>query len=467
MADRKPNVLFFFTDDQRFDTINALGNPHIITPTLDSLAREGVAFTHAHIMGGTVGAVCMPSRAMLMTGRTLFHLDSSGRDIPLAHEMMGETFQRAGYECFGTGKWHNGKASYARSFSDGGEIMFGGMNDHWNVPVYRFDPEGKYDSLLPYCPDAWHSNEVRHKEADHVTAGRHSSELFAGETMDFLRRRDPSRPFFAYVSFMAPHDPRTMPREYLDMYEENALPLPENFLGAHPFDNGNLYGRDEELEAWPRTPEAVRRHTAEYFAMITHADAQIGRVLEALEASGEKDNTIIIFAGDNGLAVGRHGLMGKQNVYEHSVRVPLIFCGPGIPQGERREVLCYLLDIFPTLCDLCGLERPSSVEGVSLGSSLNNPAASHRDILYLAYRDVQRGVRDHRFKLIEYVVDGSRTTQLFNLQDDPWEMNNLADESSQKATLEHLRNELKRLAEELDDGQPDLGGTFWEGFNRK
>lgn len=465
MAEKTPNVLFFFTDDQRSDTIRALGNPHIITPTLDRLVQSGVTFSQAHIMGGTVGAVCMPSRAMLMTGKTLFHLERSGEGIPNDHEMMGETFQSAGYECFGTGKWHNGKASYARSFTDGAEIMFGGMNDHWNVPVYDFDPEGLYGGLLPYCVDAWHSNEVKHKEGNHITAGKHSSELFAEAAIDFLDRRDKSKPFLAYVSFMAPHDPRTMPQEYLDMYDEEAIPLPPNFLGGHPFDNGNIHGRDEELEGWPRTPEAVRRHIREYYAMITHADAQIKRVLDALERAGELENTIIVFAGDNGLAVGQHGLMGKQNVYEHSVRVPLIMCGPGIPKGGRSEAFCYLLDIFPTLCELCGLETPTTVEGRSLVPAMHNPNEQVREFLYLAYKDVQRAVKDKRYKLIEYVVKGRRTTQLFDLAQDPWEMKSLADDPSHKAEVKRLSSELTRLRDELNDSQPGLGEVFWKGFS--
>ena len=131
----QPNILFFFTDDQRFDTIHALGNEQIVTPNLDRLVENGTAFTNAYIMGGSCPAVCMPSRAMLMTGRTLYHLHEQGQGIPEEHVLLGETLQKAGYVTFGTGKWHNGPAAYARSFTDGAEIFFGGMNDHWNVPA--------------------------------------------------------------------------------------------------------------------------------------------------------------------------------------------------------------------------------------------------------------------------------------------------------------------------------------------
>jgi len=140
----KPNILLLFTDDQRFDTISALGSP-VQTPNLDRLVARGTTFTHAHIPGGTSGAVCMPSRAMLHTGRHLFHLDRCGQRIPDDHTLLGEHFQAQGYTCFGTGKWHNSRPAYARSFNTGAEIFFGGMADHWNVPAYDYDPS--------YAPD--------------------------------------------------------------------------------------------------------------------------------------------------------------------------------------------------------------------------------------------------------------------------------------------------------------------------
>ena len=329
MSNQKPNILFFFTDDQRFDTIRALGNKDVQTPVLDRLVAEGTTFTHAHIPGGTSGAICMPSRAMLHTGRTLFHLDGAGQSIPNDHVMLGEHLQANGYRTWGTGKWHNGPASFARSFSDGAEIFFGGMDDHWNVPAFNHDPTGKYDSVLLQCPNPNQSNALKIRKGDHVTAGKHSSELFAEGAIDWLEKYDTDDPFFMYISFMAPHDPRTMPQEYLDMYDPEDIPLPENFMGGHPFDNGDLKVRDEVLEDFPRDPYKVRQHIAEYYAMITHLDAQMGRVLDTISACGMADNTIVVFAGDNGLAVGQHGLFGKQNMYEHSVRVPLIFSGPG------------------------------------------------------------------------------------------------------------------------------------------
>lgn len=460
----RPNVLFFFTDDQRFDTLRSLGNGQIITPTLDGLVERGTAFTQAYIMGGSCPAVCMPSRAMLMTGRTLYQIDGQGARVPEDHALLGETLRRAGYRTFGTGKWHNGPRAYGRSFSDGAEIFFGGMDDHWNVPACDFDPTGEYRQRVRQTVD-FRTQAVREKTADHIHAGRHSSELFADATGDFLRAYDADAPFFAYVSFMAPHDPRTMPRQYLEMYDADSIELPPSFLPEHPFDNGELRIRDELLAALPRTEAEVRGHIAAYYAMITHADAQMGRVLAALRDSGRAEETIVVFAGDNGLAVGRHGLMGKQNLYEHSVRVPLVLAGPGVPAGERREALCYLIDIFPTLCELTGTGVPESVEGKSLVACLNDATLPLRRHLHFAYRHWQRAVRDARYKLIEYAVDGERTTQLFDLAEDPHELMDLSEEVDHADRLARLRRALRGWQTDYGDAQPGQGRDFWAALD--
>ncbi|MCP4165656.1 MAG: sulfatase-like hydrolase/transferase [Chloroflexi bacterium] len=458
---QRPNILFFFADDQRFDTIQALANSHIQTPNLDKLAERGTFFSHAFIPGGTSGAVCMPSRAMLHTGRTLFHLQGAGESIPRDHIMLGEHLRANGYQTFGTGKWHNGPESYARSFSAGAEIFFGGMDDHWNVPAFDFDPTGHYESTFHQCIDAWHSKAVRVRLGDHVTAGKHSSELFADAAIDYLQAYDSDDPLFMYLAFMAPHDPRIMPPEYRAMYDPEQIPLPANFMGGHPFDNGDLKVRDELLADFPRDPGEIREHIADYYAMITHLDAQIGRVMETLEKSGKAENTIILFAGDNGLALGQHGLMGKQNLYEHSVRVPLLFAGPGISKNQKCDALVYLLDIYPTLCDLIGVETPESVEGRSLLTALQDKNTRAREALYLAYTSFQRAVRDERFKLIEYHVNGKHHSQFFDLVEDPLELNNLVGKAVAVAEQRRLRQELLRLRDEWDDMESDWGRRFW------
>lgn len=455
---RPPNLLFFFTDDQRFDTIHALGNDQIHTPNLDRLVASGTAFTRAHIPGGTCGAVCMPSRAMLHTGRGLFHLDREGQAIPQAHTTLGECFQQAGYATFGVGKWHNGKAAYARSFTSGDEIFFGGMEDHWNVPVHRFDPSGRYDATCPVVRDPWSSNAVTLRDCDHIVAGKHSTDLFTDAAVRFIREQGTAGPFLTYVSFMAPHDPRTMPERFLKLYDPETVRLPENFLPEHPMDTGALRIRDELLAAFPRNPAEIRRHIAEYYAMISHLDEALGQIVRALQEAGVFNNTIIVVAGDNGLALGQHGLMGKQNLYDHSVRVPLILAGPGIPKGVKRESLVYLFDLFPTLCDLTGMDIPASVEGRSLKPCLHDAGVSVREELYLAYADSLRGATDGSFKLIEYA---SGNSQLFDLQRDPLERYNLARKETSRGVLLAFRQKLVHLAEAWDDERHPTGQAFW------
>jgi arylsulfatase A-like enzyme len=409
---------------------------------------------------------------MINTGRSLFRLQDSGASIPREHRLMGEHFREAGYETFGTGKWHNGTDSYARSFSAGAEIFFGGMDDHWNVPACDFAADGKYPEARahPWDPGTG-TVEMREKPFDHVATGVHSSELFARATREFLLSRAQAgrsnsgrefagapAPFLAYVSFMAPHDPRTMPQRFLNMYKPAEIRLPANFREAHPFDNGELEVRDELLAARPRHPDEIRRHIAEYYAMISHLDEQIGVVIDTLKATGELDNTIVVLAGDNGLALGQHGLMGKQSTYNHSVRVPLLLAGPGIPTAETRESFCYLQDIFPTLCDLAGLDIPQSVDARSLLPALHDPEAHVREELYLAYKDLHRAVHDGRYKLVEYDVEGTRHSRLFDEIRDPLEQCNLAEDSAYAETLHRLRTRLSALRGEYRDPIP----AFWE-----
>jgi len=441
-GNRKSNILFLFTDDQRFDTIHALGNKNIITPNMDSLVHNGVSFTRAYIMGSTVGAVCAPSRAMLLTGRTLFHVPDSiiqpsrvpeSKRFKCPYITFPELFRNEGYITFGTGKWHNGSPLFAKGFTTGANIFYGGMSNHLKVPIHDFDPTGEYPKEKRYIGEKF------------------SSELFSDAAVEFIHEFNDDNPFLMYISYTAPHDPRMAPQKYKDMYNPEKIPLPKNFMPEHPFDNGELKIRDENLAPFPRTPDIVREHIADYYAMITHLDEQIGRVLKALEKSGHADNTIIVFSGDNGLAVGQHGLLGKQNLYEHSVRVPLIISGPGILKEETHSALCYLSDIFPTICELCGIPIPETVEGKSLVPLIMGGKKKIRDSVFGAYKEFQRMVRDERYKLIEYNVNGKKTTQLFNLINDPEELNNLSADPNYSEQLTRIRKEFAKWQEKVDD----------------
>ena len=462
--DKGLNVLFLFTDDQPHHTIRALGNPHIHTPNLDRLVARGLTFTNAYIMGGSSPAVCSPSRAAMLTGRTLWNLENQGLwkfEMSAERKTLPERWRQQGYETFATGKNEPGReAAFARSFSTGDKILFRGMTrSQYRLPLHAFSPEGKYPR----------ENEVLH-------TGTHSSVIYADAAIRFLKGRaetapDERKPYFAYVAFQTPHDPWEFDESYGEWYDTKKIPLPESFAPEHPFDNGMLRIRDEMLAGFPRTPEKVRELIAAHYATISQTDAEIGRILKALEASGEADHTLIVFTSDNGMAVGRHGLIGKQNVYDHSVHVPMILAGPGIPKGETREQLCYNYDIHPTLYQRAGMEIPGEVEYKSLNRVIDDPEVPHREHLYFAFMNWQRAMYDGRYKLIEYAVDGKRHTQLFDLAEDPEETQNLANEPGHEATLAKLRKLLERERVRLNDGNTDFpftnqqGKEFWKTYH--
>ncbi len=468
----RPNVLFLFTDDQRYDTIAALGNDRIKTPHLDSLVKKGTSFRQAHIMGGTCMAVCTPSRASLFSGRTLWNLESQGDwdfAIPEKYVTMAEAFRKAGYVTFAAGKNDPGfgKAGdhFMRSFSEGDNLYYrGGHRGNNRTPMYQYPKDGK---LL----------KANMKPVDGRFNADHFADAAVGFIQDFAKRppvTKPRRPFFAYVSFMTPHDPFNAPEEYLAMYEGKDMELPANYLPEHPFDAGVHHIRDEKLMKRPLTEEAIKTTLARYYALITHTDAQIGRILKALEESGEADNTIIVFSSDNGLALGSHGLTGKQNVYQHGVKVPLIMAGPGVPKGETRDQLCYLYDIYPTLCELAGVKVPDTVEFKSLKPVLDDAGKQLWSHLYFSFMKWQRGMRNDRYKLIEFCVDGKRTTRLFDLQQDPNETKDLSGDPDKKiqAILQMMRIELQATAQMYNDGDSAaphikaMSEEFWTTYRK-
>lgn len=424
---RPPNVVLIVADDQRNDTIAAWGNDHIRTPNLDRLAQSGFSFTAARCMGAQTGAVCIPARAMLNTGRSLFRVpENMGR-----FTTIGQALQAAGYETFHAGKWHNGTPAFVRSYSAGGNIFFGGMNaNQYKVRIHDFNRAGKY-------PDS----SVR-------VGDKFSSELFADAAVDFISsQKNASMPFYCYLAFTSPHDPRTPPTPYSTMYDPARMPLPKNWLPEHPFDNGELGGRDERLAPFPRTQADTRKQLCDYYGMISSQDEQVGRVLAALESAGQMPNTLIVYTGDHGLSIGSHGLFGKQSVYEEAQHVPLIFKGLGVPAGKSSPAIAYGFDIFPTIFSLIGIAPPESVEGSSLAGVISGSAQKVRDTVFSAYIHPVRGGHpytqhaacDGQWKLIRYDVKGKTTLQLFDLSNDPSEARDLAKDAVAQKQIPHLR----------------------------
>jgi len=465
-AQGKPNILFVFADDQCHETLHALGDVEVKTPNLDRLARSGVAFTNAYNMGSWTPAVCVASRTMLNTGRFVWRARQANlAEISRQEQSWSQLMHSAGYETYMTGKWHVGGLKTPTVFDHVVHERPGMPNQ--TPEGYQRPVEGHPDKWSPYDP----------KFGGFWKGGKHWSEVLGDDATDFLQQaasRD--EPFFMYLAFNAPHDPRQSPKRFVDMYPQEQIHVPVNFLPKYPYmseiglqrtsksKNGKIthsFLRDENLAPWPRTEYAVRIHRQEYYAIITHMDEQIGRILAALEKTGKADNTFIFFTADHGLACGHHGLMGKQNMYEHSMRPPLIVVGPGIPQGEKRSPCVYLQDIMATTLDVAGVPKPDFVEFQSLLPYIRDPGCkSAYDAIYGCYlADLQRMVRVGDWKLIVYPK--AKVVRLFNLADDPQEMHDLAADPDQEQRISDLFARLLKLQEQMDDSL-DLRAAFPE-----
>jgi arylsulfatase A-like enzyme len=415
--DKRPNILFILVDDQSPWDLKAY-NPasKLDSPVLDRLARQGMVIDGAYHMGSFSGAVCTPSRHMIMSGRTLWHLPISPkakeRDLcppKLELQTIPAVFNRAGYITMRTCKQGN---SYEKA------------NEQFTV---RRDATKRGGT--PETGSAWHADQV----------------------LEFLKARESSiqsnkqvPPFLVYFGFSHPHDERDGTLELLAKYgavnhtdrdhrppaHPAQPPLPENYLPSHPFPHGHPKLRDEVdvSGVWEHRDErTIRNELGREFACSEYIDRQIGRVLDQLQAMGELENTYIFYTSDHGIAIGRHGLQGKQNLYQHTWRVPLIVSGPKIPAASRAEGNVYLLDTLATLCDLAGIQAPESNEGLSFKPVLMGEKQSLRDVMYGVYnggtKPGMRCVKKGNWKLIEWdVLDGQvRRTQLFDLSQNPLE----------------------------------------------
>jgi arylsulfatase A-like enzyme len=410
---KRPNILFLFTDDQRADCVGALGNPVIKTPNIDTLVQRGFAFTNNFVLGSDQGAVCTPSRNMLMSGRAYFRWkDKTPRLAPAEGPNLPVAMKKAGYET-----WHMGK-------------------------------KGNTATLIEATFE--HNSYVSDDQAERMSG--HPGQEYADDAIKFLTQdRDKSRPFFMYLAFGNPHDPRVADQKWMDLYQEDKIPLPANYAPQHPWNIGSNTIRDELLAPFPRTPEVVRKHLHDYYAVISCLDDNIGRILAALKAQGLEDNTIVIFSSDHGLAVGSHGLFGKQNVYDDGYRAPLIFAGPGIPHGSSKA-LCYIMDIMPTICDLGGATKPDGLDALSVAPVLAGKKDKIRDSLFLSYTDTQKAIREENWKLIRFPRIGR--TQLFDLANDPYEIKDLADSTQNEDRVISMTKKLAALQKQFGDDAP-------------
>ncbi len=444
----QPNVVFIFADDMSYETIGAAGLLDIDTPHLDTLVESGASFTHAYNMGAWGGAVCAASRTMLNTGRFLWDAQASTKPSIQENLMWSQRMQAAGYQTYFTGKWHVPDANPNGLF-DVVKNVRAGMPKQTPAGYNRPKSPEDYEN-------GWKPWETQY--GGFWEGGKHWSEVLADDSVEYLQTAaQDDQPFFMYLAFNASHDPRQSPKEYIDRYPLDRIQLPENFLAQYPYADKicGLKLRDEKLMPYPRTEYAVKVNRQEYFAIITHMDDQIGRILEALKASGKAENTYIIFTADHGLAVGHHGLTGKQNMYDHSVRVPFLVVGPDVEPGVQIDTPIYLQDVMATALDLAG----AATEGVdfkSLLPLLRGESREHYDAIYGAYMDRQRMITLGDWKFISYPT--AKVERLFNLKKDPNEMNDLAENPEYASKLEAMRAALSELNVELNEPKVQAAG---------
>lgn len=482
---KKPNILFLFIDDFTYRGIHALGNNDVISPVMDSLALNGTVFTHAYNMGGWEGAICTCSRSMLISGLTLWNANKHRalwhqQDAQARSNSWPQLMKAAGYNTYMTGKWHVDLPAIS-VFDEVLHQRPGMAGDHWRdnqlpalykkYPQEEFDnpsyqaafnaamPQG-YNRPLSPTDSSWLPYDS--SQGGLWAGGKHWSEIVRDDAIHFINEAAASdKPGFFYIAFNAVHDPRQAPKAFLDLYPADKISLPANFLRDYPYHEAIGVGprlRDEALAPFPRTEYAIREQLREYYALITHTDEQIGLILKKLKESGMDRNTIVILSSDQGLAVGSHGLMGKQNQYDHSIRVPLLISGPGIPKGEAIDEDVYLQDIMPTALELAATPIPSFVEFHSLLPLIKGHKSYLTGGVMGAYINYQRMIRKDGYKLIVYPNVHKRL--LYDLRTDPQELHDLSGNPAYQATINKLFKELLQLQQQYKDDL-DLSAISW------
>jgi len=484
----KPNFIFIYTDDQRFDTVSLIGDNQVITPYLDKLVKNGAVFSNTYNMGAWHGAICVASRSMIISGKSVWRAKeafnsptniqvnselSSKNQSVLIDETWPKILKKNGYKTYMTGKWHvqlpvekvfDVVVNKRPGMPDDNRGLFGKQLRVWK------EESGDISELDKYMPigygrpinekdDSWESSDT--SLGGFWEGGKHWSEVLADDAINLIEdSKKIDEPFFMYLAFNAPHDPRQAPSRFLEMYPIDQIALPPNYSPQHPFwkEIGNVPGvRDEALAPYPRSEYAVKKHIQEYYAVISHLDEQVGKIVSHLESQNMLDNTYVIFTSDHGLAVGQHGLIGKQSLYDHSIRVPMIITGPNIKKGSVYNQDIYLQDIVPTTLDLANISIPDHVDFKSFYNLISNKDNNKtHDAIYGTfgccqgdYFDFQRMIRKDGYKLM--LFPKNKRIELYDLNNDPYEINNLAVNIKYKSLAKDLYKELIVLQKEMGD----------------
>lgn len=473
-----PNFIFIYTDDQRYDTLGIISNGDVITPNLDKLAKSGATLTNAYNMGGWHGAVCVASRSMIISGKSVWRakdwVDSNDKHQNKAIlNSWPVRFKKNGYRTYMTGKWHVNLP--VKKLFDVVKNPKPGMpkdnSTKYNKQLIIWEKESNdLNEFSNYMPPGYgrpiDTNDNSWRPDDSIfggfwEGGKHWSEVITDDAIEFINdSQNFQNPFFMYLAFNAPHDPRQAPKRFLDMYPIENISLPINYTPQHPYmyEIGNDPGlRDEALAPYPRSEYAVKKHLQEYYAIISHLDEQVGKVISHLENKKLLNNTYIIFTSDHGLSVGQHGLIGKQSLYDHSIRVPMIISGPKIKPNSSFSSDVYLQDIVPTTYDLANLPIPEEIDFKSFYKILidEKKEKTHSAIYGTygccgnEYYDYQRMIRKDDYKLMFFPQN--KRMEFYNLKTDPHETTNLIDVNENIKLITLMYEELIKMQEDLGD----------------
>lgn len=433
----RPNILWLCTDQQRYDTVRALGNSKINTPNIDRLIGEGVAFERAYCQS----PVCTPSRASFLTGRyaRTSRCRQNGQAMPPDEILVSKLFADAGYRCGLAGKLHLASCSEGKVET---RIDDGYHDFHWSHHPQPDWPENAYTQWLTSKGKTWEelyggpsTNYVKHG----IPAEHHQTTWCAEKTIEFLTENQGSPWFFSFNCF-APHHPFDPPAEYLERYDPDEMPLPKIGPGDpntkphfQQLDSEWAHNSPGEFHTGAMTDQDRREVCAAYYAMCEHIDDEVGRILTALDETGQRDNTIVIFMSDHGEMLGDHGIYYKgPHFYEEAVRVPLVLRWPGqFKEGHRVTGFTELLDLAPTFLDAAGIEIPSRMQGHSLLPQLRGERAdTDREFVFSEYYNAWTHsdaygtmLRTDTAKIVVY--HGTGEGELYDLEADPDEFTNL------------------------------------------
>jgi len=428
---KKPNFVFFMTDDQRWDGMSCAGNPVIKTPNMDRIAEGGVRFTNMFV----TTSLCGPSRASILTGKYVHNhgVRRNGMSLPMEQKTFLEILKEAGYETAFIGKWHNRD----RAENRGLDYYFG------------FKGQGRYKNPIAsenFGPDTEYKGHVSDVLADHA--------------IKYLEMEH-EEPFCLLLWFKAPHRSWHPAERFKDLYKDIKMPEPATFHDTYEGKPDAVKNADMKIGDFKDVPD-LDTFLKDYYRCIVGVDENVGRVLDALDKLGYEDNTVVLYTGDNGFFLGEHHFFDKRLMYEESIRVPLLVKYPKmVKPGTTNEEMVLNVDFAPTILALAGAPIPEAMDGENFKPLLRGKETLWReDFLYEYYEypavhmvRKNRGVRTKRWKYIHYFEE-PQEFELFDLQNDPHEMHNLINDPAYKDILERLKARMIALRKELKD--PDL-----------